>query len=165
VKVAALYDVYGNLPALQAVLADLGDVDAIVFGGDLLYGAWPSETLELACSLGERAHFIRGNWERYSDWSAFTQPLVVCGHTHVQYDIQRDSTRVVNPGSVGLPTVRATAWWAVVTDGTDVDLRTTDYDTGATARAIRETAFPEQEFADFVRDPVSVERIVELVSS
>ena len=215
-RVAALYDVHGNAPALRAVLEEIdGDVDAYLFGGDLLRGAWPQETLELARSLGDRARFIRGNWERYllegrdewtaqhvgtdivrdwpstlaidgvlychatpahdegmvlpqwdgSDWSAFTQPVVVCGHMHVQYDITRGSSRIVNPGSVGLPTVRATAWWAVVTDGRDVELRTTDYDTDATARAMAGTTFPEPELADFVRNSVSVERILELISS
>jgi len=64
VRVAALYDVHGNVRALEAVLADVGEVDAFVFGGDLIAGAWPRSTLELALSLGERAHFIRGNWER-----------------------------------------------------------------------------------------------------
>ena len=36
--VAALYDVHGMPHALEAVLADLGDVDAIVFGGDVFWG-------------------------------------------------------------------------------------------------------------------------------
>ena len=214
-RVAALYDVHGNTPALQAVLDDARDVDAYVFGGDLLYGAWPRETLELAQSLGERARFIRGNWERYllegrddwtaqrvppdavrdwpptlaldgvlychatplgdeglvlpqwerSDWSAFTQPFDVCGHVHVQFDVMHDGTRIVNAGSVGLPTVRPVAWWALITDGSHVELRTTDYDTAAVARAIRESGFPEAEFADFVAEPVGVEAIVELISS
>ena len=37
-KVAALYDVHGNLPALEAVMADprLADADVIVSGGDLV---------------------------------------------------------------------------------------------------------------------------------
>ena len=34
-RVAALYDIHGNLPALEAVLAEAaGDADAIVIGGD-----------------------------------------------------------------------------------------------------------------------------------
>lgn len=210
-RVAALYDVHGNRPALEAVLAELGDVDAIVFGGDLLWGAWPRDTLDLAQSLGERAHYVRGNWERYllegkdewtvqqvgpdevrdwpetlmldgvlychatpvsdvaivvpqletSDWSAFTAPLVVCGHTHVQFDIERNGTRIVNPGSVGLPNVRAGASWALLTDG-DVELRTTMYDTEATAAAIRATAFPEaEEFGDIIVSPPTVEQLME----
>src|SRR5436305_12364469 len=74
-RVAALYDVHGNARALEAVLAEARDVDAYVFGGDLLYGAWPRETLTLAQSLGDRARFICGNWERYlvegkDEWTA-----------------------------------------------------------------------------------------------
>ena len=34
-RVAALYDIHGNLPALEAVLAEVEDVDAIVLGGDM----------------------------------------------------------------------------------------------------------------------------------
>jgi Icc-related predicted phosphoesterase len=37
-RVAALYDIHGNLPALDAVLAEVGDVDAIVGGGDITEG-------------------------------------------------------------------------------------------------------------------------------
>jgi diadenosine tetraphosphatase ApaH/serine/threonine PP2A family protein phosphatase len=102
-------------------------------------------------------------WDR-SDWSPFTQPFVVCGHTHVQYDIERGTTRVLNPGSVGFPTIRATAWWAVVTGGAEVELRTTDYDTARVARAWRETGFPDADFADALDDPITVERLLELVA-
>jgi putative phosphoesterase len=63
-SVAALYDVHGNLPALEAVLAELGDADAIVVGGDVAAGPWPSETLERLCALGDRVHWLRGNADR-----------------------------------------------------------------------------------------------------
>jgi predicted phosphodiesterase len=210
-RVAALYDVHGNVRALEAVLAVAHDVDAYLFGGDLLWGPWPRETLELAQSVGERARFIRGNWERYllegkdddtarqvspaavrdwpstltldgalychatpvsddaivvpqlesSDWSAFTGPLVVCGHTHVQFDIERNGTRIVNPGSLGLPTVRATAWWAIV-DGGDVELRTTDYDTVAAAAEMRTSPFSRvDELADELLRPPTIEQLLE----
>jgi putative phosphoesterase len=64
VRVAALYDVHGNLPALQAVLADVEreSVDAIIFGGDIASGPMPRETLELVRSLD--AVSIRGNADR-----------------------------------------------------------------------------------------------------
>ena len=64
-RVAALYDVHGNLPALEAVLADVEreNVDAIVFGGDIASGPMPGETLELVRSL-ENAVFVRGNADR-----------------------------------------------------------------------------------------------------
>jgi predicted phosphodiesterase len=65
-RVAALYDVHGNLPALQAVLEALerDQPDAIVFGGDIIAGPMPRETLERVLGLGERAHLIRGNADR-----------------------------------------------------------------------------------------------------
>jgi predicted phosphodiesterase len=70
-RVAALYDVHGNLPALEAVLAELDrePVDAIVCGGDVAAGPMPSEVLEL---LRDRdAWFVRGNADReLRDWAA-----------------------------------------------------------------------------------------------
>jgi len=70
VKVAALYDVHGNLPALEAVLDELEreGVDEVVFGGDLTWGPLPHETLALARSVA-RARFVRGNCDREpSEW-------------------------------------------------------------------------------------------------
>jgi predicted phosphodiesterase len=51
--------------ALEAVLADLGDVDAVVFGGDLFLGPLPARTLELVRSVD--AKFVRGNCDRDPD--------------------------------------------------------------------------------------------------
>jgi putative phosphoesterase len=62
-RVAALYDVHGNLPALDAVLAEV-DADLIVVGGDAVAGPWPAETLERLRLLGDRVRFIRGNADR-----------------------------------------------------------------------------------------------------
>jgi predicted phosphodiesterase len=66
-KVAALYDVHGNVPALEAVLAEVeGEgVDAIVFGGDLFLGPQPAETAALVRSV--EASFVRGNCDREPD--------------------------------------------------------------------------------------------------
>jgi putative phosphoesterase len=64
VRVAALYDVHGNLPALEAVLAEVPDDTAIVVGGDTTAGPLPSETLERLRGLGERVRWIRGNADR-----------------------------------------------------------------------------------------------------
>jgi putative phosphoesterase len=66
-KVAALYDVHGNVPALEAVLADVEreGVDAIVFGGDLFLGPQPAETAALVRSV--EAAFVRGNCDREPD--------------------------------------------------------------------------------------------------
>jgi putative phosphoesterase len=63
-KVATLYDVHGNLPALEAVLADVPDDAAIVVGGDVAAGPFPSETLERLRALGDRVHWLRGNADR-----------------------------------------------------------------------------------------------------
>jgi predicted phosphodiesterase len=64
-RVAALNDVHGNLPALEAVLAELEreQPDALVFGGDVIAGPMPRETLERVRSL-ENAQLIRGNADR-----------------------------------------------------------------------------------------------------
>ena len=65
-RVAALYDVHGNLPALEAVLAEVehAEVDAIVLGGDCIHGPQPLETFQRLQALGDRAIWIRGNTDR-----------------------------------------------------------------------------------------------------
>ena len=170
-RVAALYDVHGNLPALEAVLAEV-DADTILVGGDVVLGPMPKETLSLLRDRG--ATFIRGNCDREvaapgrgsgaldatgplgaraagrrgtrlpprSPASAadggrrprrgplrstarrevtrrssraitppkrldpildgVTQNLVVCGHTHAQFDRLVGDRRLVNAGSVGM---------------------------------------------------------------
>jgi len=68
-RVAALYDIHGNLPALEAVLAEVERerVDAIVVGGDIASGPpQPREVVELVRSL-PNAHCIRGNADRLFD--------------------------------------------------------------------------------------------------
>jgi len=68
-RVAALYDIHGNLPALEAVLAEVERerVDAIVVGGDIASGPpQPREVVELVRSL-PNAHCIRGNADRLRD--------------------------------------------------------------------------------------------------
>jgi putative phosphoesterase len=68
-RVAALYDIHGNLPALEAVLAEIERerVDAIVVGGDIASGPpQPREVVELVRSL-PNAHCIRGNADRLRD--------------------------------------------------------------------------------------------------
>ena len=175
-RVAALYDIHGNLPALEAVLAEVEEAepDVVVVGGDVVLGPMPSETLELLLGLGERALFVRGNCDRLMNeevtegglnadrarWSAeqlergqrawlaglpdtqsvdvdglgatlfchgsprsdeeiltaisselrvaeavagVSEPVVVCGHTHVQFDRLAAEKRLVNAGSVGMP--------------------------------------------------------------
>lgn len=188
-RVAALYDIHGNLPALEAVLAEV-DAEAIVVGGDTVMGPWPAETLERLRSLDGDVRFIRGNADRavYDDKPGFAPPeilehvrgrlspeqievlsswpltlsvgrvlfchatprndeeiftkispeerwrealagvdadVVVCGHTHVQFDRRIGDIRLVNAGSVGMPYEHEPgAYWALL-DGTDVELRHT----------------------------------------
>ena len=217
-RVAALYDTHGNLPALEAVLAELEVVrpDAIVVGGDDVLGPMPRETFDRLKALGERAVFIRGNtdralveapeppWDEWEEWRRYaadrlepeelgflarlpeTAPLdveglgpvlfchgsprsdeeivtratpeerlaeilagveervVVCGHTHVQFDRTVGSVRVVNAGSVGMPyEAEQGAYWALL--GPDIELRRTPYDAERAAERIRATGFPRAE--------------------
>jgi predicted phosphodiesterase len=59
-RVAALYDVHGNVHALEAVLAEAGDADVILFGGDLASGPFPRETVERVREVSN-AEFVLGN--------------------------------------------------------------------------------------------------------
>jgi predicted phosphodiesterase len=65
-KVAALYDIHGNLPALQAVLVEVEHerFDVVLVGGDVFWGPWPAETLAAVLGLGTRGLFVRGNCDR-----------------------------------------------------------------------------------------------------
>lgn len=65
-RVAALYDIHGNLPALEAVLREVRDaaVDEIVVGGDVIPGPMPRATVEAVLALDRPARFLRGNGER-----------------------------------------------------------------------------------------------------
>jgi predicted phosphodiesterase len=65
---ALLYDVHGNLAALEAVLDDAlsEGADTFLLGGDYtLFGPWPAETV-VALSAIERATWIRGNVDRWT---------------------------------------------------------------------------------------------------
>ncbi|HEX6316961.1 MAG TPA: metallophosphoesterase family protein [Gemmatimonadaceae bacterium] len=218
-RVAALYDIHGNLPALEAVLAEvkLLAVDAIVVGGDVLPGPMPAECLTLLASTGIRTEYIVGNGESAAreallgqvpervpepfrplvQWSAAQLPdefaaairgwpltteleidgigrvlfchatprndteivtklspmdrlrtvlvdvhsdLVVCGHTHMQFDIMVDAVQLVNAGSVGMPFGAPGAYWLLL--GPDVQLRDTRYDLEAAADRLRRSEFP-----------------------
>ena len=65
-RVAALYDIHGNLPALEAVLRDVRDagVDHIVIGGDVLPGPMPRESLACLQALDLPVQYIQGNGDR-----------------------------------------------------------------------------------------------------
>ena len=65
-RVAVLADIHGNLPALDAVLAepDVLTADAIVLLGDIALGPLPGPTLDRLAELGDRAVWVHGNCER-----------------------------------------------------------------------------------------------------
>jgi predicted phosphodiesterase len=71
-RVAVLCDIHGNLPALQAVLADVEKigVDVVVFGGDVAASPMPVETIEVLSGYIGRARFVAGmrtvTWSRSS---------------------------------------------------------------------------------------------------
>jgi len=69
--------------------------------------------------------------------------LVVCGHTHMRFDRKVGRTRVVNPGSVGMPFGPPGADWLIL--GPEVELRHTDYDHAAAAERIRRSGYPAAE--------------------
>ncbi len=224
-RVAAIYDIHGNLPAVEAVLQDIrqAEVDQIVVGGDVLPGPMPRETLTCLLDLSIPVQFIQGNGDREvlalmagsetgavpeqfrevmrwnaeqlhpeherllaswpktvrveidgvgevlfchatprSDTEVFTRltpegrllpifkglnaQVVVCGHTHMQFDRTIGKVRVVNAGSVGMPFGERGAGWLVL--GPDVELRRTSYDFTKAAERIRDTNYPQaQNFA------------------
>jgi predicted phosphodiesterase len=73
--------------------------------------------------------------------------LVVCGHTHMQFDRMVGNVRVVNAGSVGMPFQQPPgAYWLLL--GPDVQMRYTAYDLVGAANRVRATLYPQaQEFA------------------
>ena len=224
-RIAALYDIHGNLPALEAVLAEVRalSVDRIVIGGDVVPGPMPRETLACLAALEIPTDYISGNGERevlsvmrggepspmpepFRDlirWSAaqldaetqawmsswplkrtvtrerdcdvcfchatlrndmeiFTSetpddivrpmfagsdaPMVICGHTHMQFDRQLDRLRLLNAGSVGMPFADPGAYWLLL--GSEPELKRTAYDLDAAAARIRATRYPQaEEFA------------------
>ncbi len=92
--------------------------------------------------------------------------LVVCGHTHVQFDRLVDGTRVVNAGSVGAPyEARPGAYWLLA--GPELSLRRTPYDVHEAARRIEATGYPNAEsFVEtmLTEDPARPERMSALIA-
>lgn len=240
-RVAAIYDVHGNLPALEAVLVEIEreKVDEIVVGGDVLPGPMPRETLHRLLDLKVPTRFIMGNGDRVvleqlrgqeptflpeavrevirhsareitptqaeivSSWtktlaqevadlgrvlfchatprndteifikttseeklkSVFSETdaeVVVCGHTHMQFDRRVGKIRVLNAGSVGMPYGKPGAYWLLL--GPDVALQQTDYDLQKAAERMRKTNYPEIEkfIANDLMHPKSEAEMLEL---
>jgi predicted phosphodiesterase len=235
VRVAALSDIHGNLPALDAVLADVEaeGVDAIVCGGDTVGGPFSRDVFDRLASV-PNTQFVRGNADRevlegtesYGiDWVAerailgeerlavvatwpltveldidglgrtlfchaipsaddpiFTRitpdedvvellggveaGLVVCGHTHVQFDRMLSSgLRVVNTGSVGMPYEgRPGAFWALL--GPSVELRRTEYHLESAVTAILEVGRPsDEQLAGTLLEPPDPEEVTAFFES
>jgi predicted phosphodiesterase len=73
------------------------------------------------------------------------EELVVCGHTHHQFELRAGLRRVVNAGSVGMPYQGdAAAFWLLVRDG-EPEPRRTAYDVEAAVAAIRASGYPDAE--------------------
>ena len=92
--------------------------------------------------------------------------VVVCGHTHMQYDRRLSSgLRLVNPGSVGLPYEgRRGAFWALL--GPDVEFRRSEYDVDAAAAAIRALDAPvEERLIEYLVDPADPDEITSYFES
>jgi predicted phosphodiesterase len=240
-RVAAIYDIHGNLPALEAVLCEIrqAKVGLVVVGGDLLPGPMPRETLECLLNFDIPVQFIQGNGEvdalaemtgtgavrvpeqfreivRWSseqlypeyeqlvagwaktlrieigglgavlfchatprdDNEIFTHltseerllpifeglsgSVVVCGHTHMQFDRIVGSVRVVNAGSVGMPFGEPGAYWLLLEP--DIQLRHTLYDLAKAAERVRKTNYPQaHEFAaHYVLQPPKEEEMLEV---
>ncbi|MEX0816816.1 MAG: metallophosphoesterase family protein [Gaiellales bacterium] len=90
------------------------------------------------------------------------EPVVVGGHTHVQFDRRAGQRRFINAGSVGRPYEgRPGAYWALL--GPDVELLRTDYDVQAAAKAALGSGQPDAELVaeTLLRPPTAEEATAE----
>ena len=250
-RVAALYDIHGNLPALDAVLDELKSrkVERIVVGGDIVCGPLTLPALTRLLELDIPVDFIQGNaevavltemngtpvpfpqqirevvvWDAQqlrdhqpliAAWpktlaleipglgevlfchatprdeneiflrttpedvlapifDAAGAPLVVCGHTHMQFDRMIGNTRVVNAGSVGMPFQEPGAYWLLLEGGAEgpplrdsrVELRRTGYDLAHASERIRASGYPQadQFAAGNVLQPPTEEAMLEMLA-
>src|SRR5206468_8901678 len=69
--------------------------------------------------------------------------VVVCGHTHMQFDRMIGNVRVVNAGSVGSPFGEPGAYWLLL--GPDIQFQRTQYDLAEAAERVRSTNYPQVE--------------------
>ncbi len=92
--------------------------------------------------------------------------VVICGHTHMQFDRKVGSVRVVNAGSVGMPFQRPPGvYWLLL--GPGVQLRYTAYDVISGAERVRSTPYPQaEEFAARnMRDTPSEADMLKVISA
>jgi diadenosine tetraphosphatase ApaH/serine/threonine PP2A family protein phosphatase len=71
-----------------------------------------------------------------------SERVVVCGHTHRQFDRRLLERRLLNAGAVGMPYEgRAGAFWLML--GPEVELRRSEYDVAALLEAARASGYPD----------------------
>jgi predicted phosphodiesterase len=127
---------------------------------DILLSSWP-KTIQMSINGLGQVLFCHGTPR--SEVECFTRvtpenrlipvfegldaQVVICGHTHMQFDRMVGNVRVVNAGSVGMPFQQPTgAYWLLL--GPDVQLRYTAYDVVGAAQRVRATSYPQaEEFA------------------
>jgi predicted phosphodiesterase len=118
-------------PTLRVAIPGLGDV--------LFCHATPRSDTEIFTRLTPEERVVPA-------FAGVDEPLVICGHTHMQFDRMVGWIRVVNAGSVGMPFGEPGAYWLLL--GPDVQLRHTSYDLARAAERIRSTSYPQAlEFA------------------
>jgi predicted phosphodiesterase len=94
--------------------------------------------------------------------SGVEETCIVTAHTHMQYDRRVGETRLLNPGSVGLPyeLEPGSAYWAML--GPDVELRRTPYDLEAAIERMRAAAMPKlDQIEELMRTPPSPAEVIE----
>jgi len=85
--------------------------------------------------------------------------VLVCGHTHMQFNRSIGDLRVVNAGSVGMPFGDPGAYWLLL--GPEIEFHRTEYDLEIAATRIRQTHYPEAQFAaNHVLLPPSEEKML-----
>lgn len=219
-RIAALYDIHGNLPALKAVLKEVekAKIDQVVVGGDVILGPMSKQCLDMLLEVKTPIYFIIGNCEtsvldyiknkplknipenvlKCISWTADQLPkkyieflaawpktitlnvkelgnvffchatpksetqnftrltpikklltifegtkeqMIVCGHTHMQFDLNIGKYRISNAGSVGMPFGNPGAYWLIL--GTKFDFRYTNYNFSKAANDILKTSYPD----------------------
>lgn len=74
--------------------------------------------------------------------------VVICGHTHMQFDINVGEARILNAGSVGMPFADPGAYWLLI-DGSEIQLKQTEYDYKRAADLISKSNYPfAEDFAE-----------------
>jgi putative phosphoesterase len=101
--------------------------------------------------------------ERVAEFTAGVRATcIVTAHTHMQYDRHVGQTRLLNPGSVGLPyePEPGCAYWALL--GPDVELRRTPYDLDAAIERLRAGGMPNFErIEELMRTPPPQAEVIE----